>query len=453
MNSISNEVLSFWDVTLLPFLFFFIFIFANNFQKRNEPLNPAYRYFTAGLFFKLCSGLILLLIYIYYYGGGDTTEYFKSSRMLADLIYKNPKVGFSILAGNTSLANFSYFDLSTGYPTYYSTPETYTFVRFITPFVMLSFQKFFLLLIIVNLIFFIGIWKFYLMVCELYPVLYKQFALAVLFIPSVVFWSSGILKDTFTFSATLGIVYNIYMIFIKNRKRSINLLLLFLNSYIIIMLKPYIFVALLPSTLFWVFFTRIQNIKNKNIKFYITPFLLMFGISIAMLIFWSIQDKLGYYRSFDTIITKAQITQQDLIRPEEYGNNSFDIGKIDPSFWGVISKTPFAIIAGLFRPFIWESKNFLMLISGLENLFILLLFIYALIKTKFYKTFVMMFTDPVLLFSFSFSIIFSFAVGLSSANFGALVRYRIPATPFFLLFLIVLIAKINEHKNSTLPKV
>jgi hypothetical protein len=31
-----------------------------------------------------------------------------------------------------------------------------------------------------------------------------------------------------------------------------------------------------------------------------------------------------------------------------------------------------------------------------------------------------------------YSFLFSFSVGLSTANFGALVRYKIPAVPFFL---------------------
>ena len=37
-----------------------------------------------------------------------------------------------------------------------------------------------------------------------------------------------------------------------------------------------------------------------------------------------------------------------------------------------------------------------------------------------------------LLFSFVFAIFFAFGVGLSTSNFGALVRYKIPCIPFYL---------------------
>ena len=55
--------------------------------------------------------------------------------------------------------------------------------------------------------------------------------------------------------------------------------------------------------------------------------------------------------------------------------------------------------------------------------------------------------DPMLIFAFSFIIIFGFGVGLASANFGALVRYKIPLLPLFVAGLIVLFEKHKTTKN------
>jgi hypothetical protein len=41
-------------------------------------------------------------------------------------------------------------------------------------------------------------------------------------------------------------------------------------------------------------------------------------------------------------------------------------------------------------------------------------------------------------FLFTFSMIFAFAVGLSTGNFGTLSRYKIPCMPFFAALLIIL---------------
>jgi hypothetical protein len=62
------------------------------------------------------------------------------------------------------------------------------------------------------------------------------------------------------------------------------------------------------------------------------------------------------------------------------------------------------------------------------------------------KLFRMIGSDHYLLFAFIFSLIFSFSVGISTANFGALVRYKIPALPFFVSALLILYSKYKEMK-------
>jgi hypothetical protein len=97
-----------------------------------------------------------------------------------------------------------------------------------------------------------------------------------------------------------------------------------------------------------------------------------------------------------------------------------------------------ATVAGLFRPFIWEARNPVMVISALENLVLLLLSLYLIARSGpivFGRGVV---SEPLVLFSFLFSITFAFSVGLTTSNFGALVRYKIPSIPFFLSSLIIL---------------
>jgi hypothetical protein len=49
--------------------------------------------------------------------------------------------------------------------------------------------------------------------------------------------------------------------------------------------------------------------------------------------------------------------------------------------------------------------------------------------------------DPTIQFCFVFSLIFAFAVGISSYNFGALSRYKIPCLPFYAIALILIYYK------------
>jgi hypothetical protein len=57
--------------------------------------------------------------------------------------------------------------------------------------------------------------------------------------------------------------------------------------------------------------------------------------------------------------------------------------------------------------------------------------------------------DPNLSFSLAFSIIFAFAVGISSYNFGALSRYKIPCLPFYAASLIILYYNVQTRTGKS----
>jgi hypothetical protein len=79
-----------------------------------------------------------------------------------------------------------------------------------------------------------------------------------------------------------------------------------------------------------------------------------------------------------------------------------------------------------------------MFISSLESSAILILSVYIFLKVGFFKFFKKIFESGILLYCFIFTLIFGFAVGMSSSNFGNLVRYKIPLMPFYVSGLFIL---------------
>jgi len=55
-------------------------------------------------------------------------------------------------------------------------------------------------------------------------------------------------------------------------------------------------------------------------------------------------------------------------------------------------------------------------------------------------------TDSMILFCFSFAIIFGLFVGTITLNFGTLVRYKIPCLPFYAIALFLINQKIEERR-------
>ncbi|MGQ0738781.1 MAG: hypothetical protein ACT4OJ_06950, partial [Bacteroidota bacterium] len=95
------------------------------------------------------------------------------------------------------------------------------------------------------------------------------------------------------------------------------------------------------------------------------------------------------------------------------------------------------------RPFLWEINSPVVLLAVVESsifLFLTLLFMY---KRGFFTFFKLPFSEPRMLMCFIFAFVFAIAVGISSANFGALSRYKIPCLPFYLIMVVLLYQKTN----------
>ncbi|MDD5571415.1 MAG: hypothetical protein PHD97_09730 [Bacteroidales bacterium] len=434
------------DIILILFYLFLIYAVAKSIERKNIDKDNIYKYFVSGLFVKIFGGIAFCLIFqLYYHEQGDTFMYYRSSEALVNLMQKNFYRYFLVFVGDDSAETYSYFDASTGWPIYYAQDyQTFAVIRFVSLFTWLAFKNYYTTTILLDVFTFFGMWKLYTVFCKINPSLYKQFAIAVLFVPSVAFWGSGILKDSFTISFACLYTYNFYRIFIERKKLFINILGLIIAAYVITSIKPYIFLALMPGSIIWLSFNRLKNIKSKFLRVLVGPFIIGLGFFATSSLLSGLSGRMGTYSSMDKIVEKAQKTQQDLIRGEQYGSNYYNIGEFDGTMRSMVTKAPIAITAGLFRPFLWEARNPVMIISALENTVMLIFVLFVLFKVGPFRTISIISSEPVLIFSFLFAIFFAFSVGLTTANFGALVRYRIPAIPFFVAGLFIMRQRLVE---------
>jgi hypothetical protein len=250
-----------------------------------------------------------------------------------------------------------------------------------------------------------------------------------LFIPSVFFWGSGLLKDTFTLGALGFFFAGLYHIFVKKNRVGLNFMAVIISGYVIAAIKPYILVGLLPAMILWLVQLNVGKIKVRTVRALSLPFLLITGIAFGYLLMVAMGDALAEYQ-VESILDKAKVTQRDL-KSDYYQGNSFDIGEYDSTIPSMLSKFPIATFSAIFRPLIVESNNLVMFISGLENLILLIFTIRVLVLVRGYRVFGYFFKNHMLTFSLFFAIFFAYSVGLSTSNFGSLVRYKIPCVPFF----------------------
>ena len=219
-----------------------------------------------------------------------------------------------------------------------------------------------------------------------------------------------------------------------------------MNFLIIVTIKPYIIISLIPGMLIWFNSAYLIRIDNFFLKLITIPILALIALLIGFLAFSNLESFMGKYTNVDSAINQAQIIQQDLLREDQYGSNNYNLGEIDGSVVGIIKLAPAAILTAFFRPFPWEVGSPIMIVSVIENVIFLFYFFYVLISVRPYSFIKIVFKKPFILFCMFFSLIFAFGVGVASTNFGALVRYKIPLIPFFYCCLF-LIQKINNKKD------
>ena len=184
--------LSVADFIITPIFIMFVYFYARTVQKKRMDLQPEYRYYIRGLSAKIFGGIAVSLIYSLYYNGGDTTTYYTDAVCLVKLQFKNPAGFFAVMRDGLYRGNYFYFDSDTGYPTYWRDSYSFFVVRIVWLPVLLGLTSFLGATIMIAWLSFEGIWRLYKVFVYEFPMLTREMAVAVLFIPSVFFWGSGI---------------------------------------------------------------------------------------------------------------------------------------------------------------------------------------------------------------------------------------------------------------------
>jgi hypothetical protein len=187
MDDIFN-VIGFTDYLLLPFYVAVIYKLADSYKKTLDPaINP---YFIPALLLRLCSCVAFGMIHQYYYHGGDTFVYFYNAKMLGNSVLTNPLNNFSLLFQDYSVFHDTHPDAID-----IASASTYMVTKLAMPCIWLGLNTYLPSSLIFTVVCFSGVWKMFTQLYAFFPTLKKPLALCFLFFPTVIFWTSCILKD------------------------------------------------------------------------------------------------------------------------------------------------------------------------------------------------------------------------------------------------------------------
>lgn len=387
------------------------------------------RYFFPALTVKIIGALAIGFIYQFYYNGGDTYNYHThGSRHIWNAIMDSPQ-GFNLIFGGDDLGLYEHYSRIV----FYHDPPSFFIVRIAAVFDLVTFSSYSGTALLFAVVSFAGMWMFFKAFYEQFPHLHKWIALAAFFIPSVFFWGSGLLKDTITIACVGAMMLAMKRVLIDKKLKIGFILILLISAAAIFSIKKYIMLCFFPAAILWVYFSNLGKIRSLAMRILLVPFVV---VIVAGSGYWAVlkvgeEDK---RYALANIPETARITAYDIGYYTGKGaGSSYSLGELDGTFANMIGKAPQAINVAIFRPYLWEVRNPLMLIAALESFAILLFTVYVLFIRR--NVFFKMITDPNIIFCLVFCLTFAFAVGVSTYNFGTLSRYRIPLLPFYVMAL------------------
>ena len=442
--------MTFFDVFLVPLYLAIFYFFARRTVSANKH-DPVYAvYYIKGLNYKLFGSFSFAMIYLFYYKGGDTLAYYDDASPLIRLLVIDPVWFFKFIVGAYNhypeILNSDARSTATLYLTRGS--ATLTTIRIAGVLNILSCNSFIVLSLFFGFICYHFIWRVFKLMVSLYPTLHKQFSYAFFMVPSMLFWGSGVGKDTIMLGAIMLFFYTYYHVIIKREIKLSYIVLFFISAYITALIRGFMLFTLIPCVMLMTTVYFQKQISSSFVRFLIGPVLLLGGGGASYLFVKSLGDTVESYK-IDSLEKKAEgfhSWHTHLAQTE--GGSAYSLGG-DVSYTpaGILRQAPMAILITLFGPFPWQIRSAVMLLSGIESLFFLYLFMKILFNKKVYKLWGAISNDPIMAFCIPFVLILAVAIGMTSFNYGALVRYKTPILPF-LATIIILVNYYFDKKNT-----
>jgi hypothetical protein len=402
------------------FILFSLLIWKWSFIKK-LPFNFLIRYLLFLL--KVIAGAAFFYVYTYYYSDdrrlkSDLWKYYEDAAVIYDMAKQGDvSLFFRVMVGSEDKEvseimhqRTEFWYKSFNYGLY---NENRTIIRFIVVAMFLTGKNIYALSLLAVFLSYLGWIAIYIFFYRHLGDKYRWILLVAIFlIPSVVFWTSALLKEMLV---VLFLGFGLY--FLDEKKYLLSALFFVLSLFT----KIYIALPVLPALLSYYLAKRYGVLKAYGVVYSV--------VIIAVLI-------LHFAGSGSDLLLKLSQKQHDFITmAKAYGAGSLiELKNLDNNLLNFIKLFPMALFNSFFRPFIFDYTSVIVLPNIFENILLIVYVLFVLYKFK--KV-----DNKEILNISMFALIYSFTVfliiGYTVPVLGALVRYRAPLLPFFVVGLSV----------------
>jgi hypothetical protein len=389
--------------------------------------------FWPSLILKAAAGIGLGLIYLYYYKiPADTFSFFEDAKKLTELA----RTDF------LSYLRFLFIDDET-HPLWkeivYFQSRALFMVKLTSLLGLITYDNYWIISLCFSMVSFFGAWKLTNVVVESFPSAKVGAIMAFLFFPSVVFWGSGVIKESIAMAALFILWAAVVEIWQRRKLSWWEWVLVVISAWLLWRLKYYYMAVFLPVSVAAIITRRLSQtwqVKSIAVKLLIWTAIFIVPLGIIS----SVRPNFYPTRILEVIVSNNREFNA-MSEPDDVINYT----SLEPSIGSIVRNVPRALVSGMFRPFPWEAHTMFQWLIAIENVLLLVLFVSSLGNLlKLSKSPHRLLLCSVVLYVVALCVF----LALSTPNFGTLSRYRISFLP--LLFLLITIENPLVKKVSAL---
>jgi hypothetical protein len=402
---------------MLTYFLFFFYLFTGTILLhiliRRNIFKFSIYHTMAVLFFKIFMGCLYGWVFLHFYGGDDTWNYFIESKIQTGLLLRHPLQFIHEFSPSYSL-NSTGYHYGEALLFYIDHFERWFLIKGLAFLNLLSGKNYYINVLWFEILTIPGPLLLFKLLAREFPRRTGVNFVLVFFIPSVIFWCSGIRAEALLLLFMVLIIYNSQA---YARKPGVMRLLGILAGLLGMLLIRYQFLLVfLPAFLAF----SISLGKKDNSAFYYNR-IYMLG---ALIFLASLFLPQAYQLS-----QPIQHAQENFFRLQ--GNTRYQLDSLKPGPLGFIRILPQAAANSMLRPYPWEGKSLLQSISSVDVLFLLAGLIYFIVSPRRREHI----NHPLYWLFLFYGISQLIMIGLTVPFPGAIVRYRSIAFLLMALFL------------------
>jgi len=382
---------------------------------------------------KIVAGIAYGQYHINHVGGGDTYRYFNDGNLVFNTLKENPVKYFKLLTARSS----GHIAPSIAPEIYkmhvWNSSGNYAMVRFHALVRLFSFGFYNVHVVFMAFLVLSGLLALYKF---LYDVNFKNnqaLVAAIFLVPSVVFYGSGLHKESLLI-AGFGFLLWAFDRLLRHDFQPASWIGFITGAILVYIVREFYLIALIPGLLA---FVCIQFVKARKQLIF----------TLIIMLFW-----LAFF-SLHNVFPAIDPLREMIAKQKEFlilqGHSRINISPLHYNLLSLIRHIPESIVNVMLRPFPQEAKSTGLIFYGIENIALLIYFVFSMIYSRKlpdslrYKSWLLL----------SFALTAFIIIGSIVPNMGAISRYRSPALLAWTAFLALKLSPQKARFFKWIPEI